>query len=264
MSRAYFSTDSRTLKCAAQNFPLEFLFVRDDDIPTYVYDGVADIGIVGRNELDESGYSLEVVRDLGFASCRLSIAVPEGFDYQGLSSLEGKRIATSYPRILSSILKERGVQASLVTVSGSVEITPAVGIADCICDLVSTGATLRMNGLKEVEAIYWTSAVMVARSDFSQDEERSAILSRLLMRMDTVNNARKKKYVLFNLPADRIEDAARIVGGMKSPTVTPLLDSAWVSVQSVVGEDRFWSVFEDLKAIGAEGILVMPIEKMSD
>ena len=259
-----FSTDSRTLKCAAQNFPLEFLFVRDDDIPTYVYDGVADIGIVGRNELDESGYSLEVVRDLGFASCRLSIAVPEGFDYQGLSSLEGKRIATSYPRILSSILDERGVQASLVTVSGSVEITPAVGIADCICDLVSTGATLRMNGLKEVEAIYWTSAVMVARSDFSQDEERSAILSRLLMRMDTVNNARKKKYVLFNLPADRIEDAARIVGGMKSPTVTPLLDSAWVSVQSVVGEDRFWSVFEDLKAIGAEGILVMPIEKMSD
>lgn len=259
-----FNADGRVLREVASNFPLEFLFVRDDDIPTYVADDVADIGIVGRNEVDESGYELEVVRDLGFAACRLSIAVPEGFCYEGLKSLEGRRIATSYPRILSGILEDNGVKATLVTVSGSVEITPTVGIADCICDLVSTGTTLRMNGLREVEAIYHTSAVMVCRPGFRQDGEKAAILDRLLLRMDTVNNARKKKYILFNLPADRIDDAARIVGGMKSPTVTPLLDRSWVSVQSVIAEDRFWSVFEDLRAIGAEGILVMPIEKMSD
>ncbi len=259
-----FNADGRVLREVASNFPLEFLFVRDDDIPTYVADDVADIGIVGRNEVDESGYELEVVRDLGFAACRLSIAVPEGFRYEGLKSLEGRRIATSYPRILSGILEDNGVKATLVTVSGSVEITPTVGIADCICDLVSTGTTLRMNGLREVEAIYHTSAVMVCRPGFRQDGEKAAILDRLLLRMDTVNNARKKKYILFNLPADRIDDAARIVGGMKSPTVTPLLDRSWVSVQSVIAEDRFWSVFEDLRAIGAEGILVMPIEKMSD
>ena len=259
-----FNADGRVLREVASNFPLEFLFVRDDDIPTYVADDVADIGIVGRNEVDESGYELEVVRDLGFAACRLSIAVPEGFRYEGLKSLEGRRIATSYPRILSGILEDNGVKATLVTVSGSVEITPTVGIADCICDLVSTGTTLRMNGLREVEAIYHTSAVMVCRPGFRQDGEKASILDRLLLRMDTVNNARKKKYILFNLPADRIDDAARIVGGMKSPTVTPLLDRSWVSVQSVIAEDRFWSVFEDLRAIGAEGILVMPIEKMSD
>lgn len=259
-----FNADGRVLREVASNFPLEFLFVRDDDIPTYVADDVADIGIVGRNEVDESGYELEVVRDLGFAACRLSIAVPEGFRYEGLKSLEGRRIATSYPRIISGILEDNGVKATLVTVSGSVEITPTVGIADCICDLVSTGTTLRMNGLREVEAIYHTSAVMVCRPGFRQDGEKAAILDRLLLRMDTVNNARKKKYILFNLPADRIDDAARIVGGMKSPTVTPLLDRSWVSVQSVIAEDRFWSVFEDLRAIGAEGILVMPIEKMSD
>lgn len=259
-----FNTDSRVLREVASNFPLEFLFVRDDDIPTYVADNVADIGIVGRNELDESGYDLNVVRDLGFASCRLSIAVPGEFEYTGLKCLEGKRIATSYPRILSSVLERNGVSASLVTVAGSVEITPAVGIADCICDLVSTGTTLKMNGLKEVEEIYWTSAVMISRHGFESDGERYGILKRLLLRMDTVNNAKKKKYVLFNLPADRIDEAASIVGGMKSPTVTPLLDRSWVSVQSVVAEDRFWSVFEDLRALGAEGILVMPIEKMSD
>ena len=259
-----FNADGRVLREVASNFPLEFLFVRDDDIPTYVADDVADIGIVGRNEVDESGYDLEVVRDLGFAACRLSIAVPEGFRYEGLKSLEGRRIATSYPRILSGILEDNGVKATLVTVAGSVEITPTVGIADCICDLVSTGTTLRMNGLREVEAIYHTSAVMVCRPGFRQDGEKTSILDRLLLRMDTVNNARKKKYILFNLPADRIDDAARIVGGMKSPTVTPLLDRSWVSVQSVIAEDRFWSVFEDLRAIGAEGILVMPIEKMSD
>ncbi len=259
-----FQTDERVLRSSASNFPLDFIFVRDDDIPTYVYDNVADIGIVGRNELDESGYALDVVRDLGFASCRLSIAVPVDFKYTSLKCLEGRRIATSYPRILSSILEKNGVRASLVTVAGSVEITPAIGIADCICDLVSTGTTLKMNGLREVEEIYRTSAVMIARKDFGCEIEKKSILDRLLVRMDTVNNAKKKKYVLFNLPSGKLDEVARIIGGMKSPTVTPLLDKDWVSVQSVVSEDRFWSVFEDLRNLGAEGILVMPIEKMSD
>ncbi|MDD7537087.1 MAG: ATP phosphoribosyltransferase [Bullifex sp.] len=260
-----FSEDSRVLRTFSPNFPLEFLFVRDDDIPTYVNDGVADIGIVGRNEYDEKGYDLNIVRDLGFAACRLSIAVPNDFDYRDLTSLEGKRIATSYPRITESILKKAGVNASYVTVSGSVEITPQVGIADCICDLVSTGTTLKMNGLKEVEPIYYTSAVMISRKEFEREEsERYDVLKRLLVRMDTVAMAKHKKYVLFNLPKKNLNEAAAIIGGMKSPTVTPLMDPEWVSVQSVVAEDRFWSVFESLRELGAEGILVMDIEKMTE
>ena len=216
-----FYADSRVLKASASGFPLDFLFVRDDDIPQYVADGVADIGIVGRNEYDETGLELEVVRDLKFASCRLSIAVPRGFDYKGLSSLEGKRIATSYPRILSRILKENGVNAEPVVVSGSVEITVEIGIADAIADLVSTGTTLKMNGLEEAECIYRSSAVMIASKDMSG--EKRAVLERLLERIDAVMLARHKKYILFNLPADKLSDAAAIIGGMKSPTVTPLI-----------------------------------------
>lgn len=260
-----FSEDSRVLRTFSSNFPLEFLFVRDDDIPTYVNDGVADIGIVGKNEYDEKGYELKIVRDLGFAACRLSIAVPNDFDYKDLKSLEGKRIATSYPRITEKVLKEAGVNATFVNVSGSVEITPQIGIADCISDLVSTGTTLKMNGLKEVEPIYYTSAVMISRKEFEEEEkERFDILNRLLVRMDTVSLAKHKKYILFNLPKKNLTEAAKIIGGMKSPTVTPLLDSEWVSVQSVVSEDRFWEVFESLRALGAEGILVMNIEKMTE
>ena len=257
-----FNADSRALKAAASGFPLDFLFVRDDDIPQYVADGVADIGIVGRNEYDETGLELEVMRDLRFASCRLSIAVPRGFDYRGLSSLEGKRIATSYPNILSRILRENGVNAELVVVAGSVEITVDVGIADAIADLVSTGTTLKMNGLEEAECIYRSSAVMVARPDMKK--EKREVLSRLLERIDAVMLARHKKYVLFNLPKERLSQAAAVIGGMKSPTVTPLMDNGWVSVQSVVEEERFWSVFEELKRLGAEGILVMNIEKMTE
>ena len=260
-----FSEDSRVLRTFSSNFPLEFLFVRDDDIPTYVNDGVADIGIVGKNEYDEKGYVLKIVRDLGFAACRLSIAVPNDFDYKDLKSLEGKRIATSYPRITEKVLKEAGVNATFVNVSGSVEITPQIGIADCISDLVSTGTTLKMNGLKEVEPIYYTSAVMISRKEFEEEEkERFDILNRLLVRMDTVSLAKHKKYILFNLPKKNLTEAAKIIGGMKSPTVTPLLDSEWVSVQSVVSEDRFWEVFESLRDLGAEGILVMNIEKMTE
>ncbi len=257
-----FNADSRALKASAADFPLDFLFVRDDDIPQYVADGVADIGIVGRNELDESGIELDIVRDLRFAACRLSIAVPNGYPYSGIGSLEGKRIATSYPRILSTILKENGVSAQVVVVSGSVEITVEVGIADAIADLVSTGTTLKMNGLEEAECIYRSSAVMIARSDM--DDGKRAVLSRLLERIDAVMNARHKKYILFNLPEEKLPLAAAAIGGMKSPTVTPLMDKGWLSVQSAVDEDRFWSVFEELKKLGAEGILVMNIEKMTE
>ena len=196
-----FTTDGRVLKERATNFPLEFLFVRDDDIPTYVKDGVADIGIVGRNEFDESGFYLDVVKDLKFAKCRLSIAVPNGFEYEGLTSLEGKKIATSYPNILMKILKEKGVNATPLVVSGSVEITPQVGIADCICDIVSTGTTLKMNGLREVEEIYRSSAIMIARPGFRNTVSRkNDILTRLLERIEAVELAKNKKYVLFNLP----------------------------------------------------------------
>lgn len=260
-----FGSDSRVLKEHASNFPVEFLYVRDDDIPTYVQDGVADIGIVGRNEFDEQGFNLAVVRDLGFARCRLSIAVPNQFDYKGLTSLQGKRIATSYPNILGNKLSDAGVSAELCVVSGSVEITPAVGIADAICDLVSTGATLAMNGLREVEQIYESTAVMIGRSDMAEkDPERQRILERLLLRIDAVMRARNYKYVMFNLPEEHIGEVAKIVGGVKSPTVTKLLEPGWVAVQIVVSEDVFWDVFEQLRALGAQGILVTPIEKMTE
>ena len=254
--------DSRVLRQVASDFPLEFLYVRDDDIPEYVDTGVADLGIVGRNEYDETGIELDIIRDLKFAGCRLSIAVPKDFDYKGLESLEGKRIATSYPRILSFILEKAGVKAELRVLSGSVEIACQVGIADAICDIVSTGTTLRMNGLEEVDVIYRSTAILVGRKDMS--EEKKAVLNRLLERIDAVMLARKKKYILFNLPSEKTEAAAKIIGGLKSPTVTPLMEPGWVSVQSVVEEGRFWSVFEDLRAIGAEGILVMNVEKMTE
>ena len=260
-----FYADGRVLRQRASNFPIEFLFVRDDDIPTYVYDGVADIGIVGKNEFDEKGLELDIVKDLGFSKCRLSIAVPHDFAYDGLKSLEGKRIATSYPNILTKILLENEVSAEPVFVSGSVEITPQVGIADVICDIVSTGTTLRMNGLEEVEQIYFSSAVMISRKGFSSSpDEKASILFRLLERIDAVNLAKNKKYILFNLPAGKLDESAAIIGGLKSPTVTPLMDKNWLSVQAVVSEDRFWSVFEELKGIGAEGILVLDIEKMTE
>lgn len=258
-----FGADERVLKDRATNFPLEFLYVRDDDIPSYIADSIADIGIVGRNEFDEQGIDLAVLRDLGFAKCRLSIAVPHEFGYKDLSSLEGKRIATSYPRILESILAEEGVKANLVSVSGAVEITPLVGVADAICDLVSTGATLAMNGLKEVQTIYRSSAVMLGRKEMGS-AVKEEILSRLLLRIDAVMKASSYKYVIFNLPEAQLEAVAAVVGGMKSPTVTKLMETGWVSVQIVVAEDTFWEVFEQLKALGAQGILVTAIEKMTE
>ncbi|MDY0303828.1 MAG: ATP phosphoribosyltransferase [Sphaerochaeta sp.] len=258
-----FGSDERVLKERATNFPLEFLYMRDDDIPAYIRDGVADIGIVGRNEMDEQGLPLVVLRDLGFSKCRLSIAVPHDFPYSGLKSLEGARIATSYPNILKGILEENTVSASFVEVSGSVELTPAVGIADAICDLVSTGATLAMNGLREVETIYTSTAVMIGRPEMGSTA-KEAILERLLLRIDAVMKATSYKYIMFNLPVEHVQQVSALIGGLKSPTVTPLLSEGWVSVQSVVGEDRFWDVFEQLKELGAQGILVTPIEKMTE
>ncbi len=258
----HFGCDSRVLKEVASNFPIEFLYIRDDDIPSYVDKGIADIGIVGKNEYDEQQIPLIIARDLGFAKCRLSIAVPNDFKYEGLKSLEGKRIATSYPNILDTILKGKGVNASYVKVSGAVEITPTVGISDAICDLVSTGTTLKMNGLKEVESIYYSSAVMIQNNNLS--EEKKQILSRLLLRIDAVHRAKDYKYVSFNLPEEHLEDVGHIVGSMKSPTVTKLFEEGWVSVQTVVAEDKFWEAFEKLKAIGAQGILVTKIEKMTE
>ncbi len=257
-----FGSDERVLKEQATNFPLEFLYVRDDDIPAYIADGVADIGIVGRNEFDEQGRDLAVLRDLGFSRCRLSIAVPHGFAYEGLQSLAGKRIATSYPNILKQILEKEGIEASFVEVSGSVELTPAVGVADAICDLVSTGATLAMNGLREVEQVYHSTAVMIGRRELSKEKE--TILDRLLLRIDAVMRAASYKYIMFNLPEAHVLAVSELIGGMKSPTVTPLLEKGWVSVQSVVAEDRFWDVFEQLKELGAQGILVTPIEKLAE
>lgn len=261
-SGIHFSSNSRVLKEEAENFPIEFLYLRDDDIPSYVYDGVADIGIVGRNELDEQNFPLEVVRDLGFAKCRLSIAVPLDFNYQGLKSLEGKRIATSYPTILQKALKGAEVNARIYEISGSVEITPAIGVADAICDLVSTGATLASNGLREVESIYTSTAVMVGHPGMS--DEKITILNRLLLRLDAVMKAADYKYIMFNLPKEHLSEVTSIIGGMKSPTVTPLVDQNWVSVQTVVHEQRFWDALEQLKALGAMGILVTSIEKMAD
>ena len=256
------NTSKRTLLVQAANFPVEVLFLRDDDIPQTVASGVADLGIVGENEFYERREKAHVVRHLGFSKCRLSLAIPKDEKYEGIEWFQGKRIATSYPRILTRILEENGVKATPVVVSGSVEITVDVGIADAIADLVSTGTTLNMNGLEEAECIYRSSAIMIARPDMS--DEKKMLLARLLERIDAVMMARHKKYILFNLPADRTERAAAIIGGMKSPTVTPLMDKGWVSVQSAVDEDRFWAVFEELRKLGAEGILVMNIEKMTE
>lgn len=257
-----FGSDSRILKETAENFPVEFLYLRDDDIPRYVLDGVADVGIVGRNEHDEQNLPIEVLRDLGFSKCRLSVAVPDGFPYVGLGSLEGKRIATSYPGILGRKLAEAGVNARIYEISGSVEITPAIGVADAICDLVSTGATLASNGLREVEEIYHSTAVMVGHPGLS--EEKRTILNRLLMRIDAVMRADDYKYIMFNLPKEHLDQVSGIIGGMKSPTVTPLVDPDWCAVQTVVREERFWDVLEQLKTLGAQGILVTAIEKMAD
>jgi ATP phosphoribosyltransferase len=248
------------LRTESDTFPLEVFFLRDDDIPQYVEDGVADIGIVGENVLYEKGRSVETVERLGFGKCRLSIAVPRGVDYGGTASLHGKRIATSYPRLVGDHLDSKGVKAEIHEISGSVEIAPGIGLSDAVADLVSSGSTLFMNGLKEVETILESQAVLIRNKTLSSDAR--ALLSRLLFRIQAVKKAKRNKYVLLNAPNDRLQEIVSLLPGMKSPTVLPLAESGWSSVHSVLSEEEFWDRIEKLKDAGAQGILVVPIEKM--
>ena len=254
------SNGSQKLKAVARNFPLEVLYLRDDDIPKYVAQGVADFGIVGQNVLVEKGAQVEMLRPLGFGRCRLSIAVPREADYTGATWLSGRRIATSYPRLLTQWLTEQGVTAQVETISGSVEIAPGIGLADAVCDLVSTGSTLLMNGLKEVARIFDSEAVLIGND--SLDPERRSFAEQLLFRMDAVQRASDYKYILLNAPNEQIETITTLLPGMKSPSVLPLSMPGWSSLHSVVREQDFWQTIADLKAAGAEGILVCPIEKM--
>jgi len=255
-----FLSTSYKLKTEATNFPLEILFLRDDDIPGYVKDGVADLGIVGQNVLVEAGYPSLEVETLGFSKCRLSLAVPRADAYASVAALQGKNIATSYPNILGRFLAEQGVQANLHTISGSVEIAPSIGLAEAICDIVSSGSTLLGNGLREVETVFRSEAVLIAQPSLSA--EQSDLLAQLRFRMQAVRRAKRSKYILLNAPVTALEEVKRLLPGIKSPTVTPLAEAGWVSVQSVVQEDDFWHITSQLKAVGAEGILVLPIEKM--
>lgn len=255
-----FLSSSYKLKTEATNFPLEILFLRDDDIPGYVQDGVADLGIVGQNVLIEAGLPGLEVEPLGFSKCRLSLAIPRGEAYTSVADLQGKNIATSYPRILGEYLAGEGVRAQLHTISGSVEIAPSIGLADAICDIVSSGSTLLGNGLREVETVFRSEAVLIANQQLSPEKQQ--LLEQLRFRMQAVRRARRNKYILLNAPVTALAAVKALLPGIKSPTVTPLAEDGWVSVQSVVNEDDFWHITDQLKAVGAEGILVLPIEKM--
>lgn len=248
------------LKILAANFPLEVLFLRDDDIPGYVADGVADCGIVGENVLMEREKEVETVEKLGFSRCRLSLAVPKAFEYRSLASLEGAKIATSYPRIVSAYLEARGVRAEIHEISGSVEIAPSIGLAEAVCDIVGTGSTLDSNGLREVETILHSEATLVAWPALSQ--EKRTVMEKLLFRMRSVRRARSNKYVLLNAPNESLPRILELLPGMKSPSVLPLAIDGWSSVHSVLSESEFWDIIESLKEAGAQGILVIPIEKM--
>ncbi|MDR1161142.1 MAG: ATP phosphoribosyltransferase [Tannerellaceae bacterium] len=250
----------RILLLSAKGFPVEVLFLRDDDIPQSVANGVADVGIVGENEYVEKGAGARLAKRLGFSKCRLSLAIPKDEAYRGIEWFEGKTIATSYPEILISYLGRRHVKANLHIISGSVEIAPGIGLADAIFDLVSSGSTLISNRLKEVEVVMNSEALLIANNDLS--EEKQAILDELLFRFEAIQAAEGKKYVLLNAPKDKLNEIIEILPGMKSPTITPLADDKWVSVQSVITEQHFWEIIGKLKASGAEGILIIPIEKM--
>ena len=250
----------RILLLSAKGFPVEVLFLRDDDIPQSVANGVADIGIVGENEYVEKGQEAILVKRLGFSKCRLSLAIPKDEEYNGAEWFEGKTIATSYPEILKNYLAEKGVKANLHVISGSVEIAPGIGLADAIFDIVSSGSTLVSNQLKEVEVVMNCEALLIANNHLSK--EKQAILDELLFRFKAIQEAEGKKYVLLNAPKENVQSIIALLPGMKSPTITPLADENWVSVQSVIAEKHFWEIIGKLKALGAEGILVIPIEKM--
>jgi ATP phosphoribosyltransferase len=255
-----FLNSSLKLITEATNFPLEILFLRDDDIPGYVADGVADLGIVGENVLVEENLQHLAVEKLGFSKCRLSLAVPKAAEYTKLSDLQDKNIATSYPNLLQSYLSTQGVTANIHKISGSVEIAPSIGLADAICDIVSSGSTLISNGLREVERVFKSEAVLIANQQLS--EEKKDLLSQLLFRIQSVQRARKVKYILLNVPNTAIDQIKALLPGMRSPSILPLAQEGWSSLHSVVNEDDFWRTIQKLREAGAEGILVLPIEKM--
>lgn len=248
------------LRSSAYNFPIELLFLRDDDIPGYVAQGIIDAAIVGQNAIAERRVEVSVNRELGFSRCRLSIAVPRGMAYTDITSLSGKRISTSYPRILRSFLERNRVTAEINEISGSVEIAPSLGLADVICDLVSSGSTLMSNGLREVETIFESQAVLISAPELS--EERRAILDSFVFRVDAVQRAKRTKYITLNTPNEAIPEIVKLLPGLKSPSILPLASSGWSSLHTVVGEDDFWSLIEKLRSAGAQGILVLPIEKV--
>ena len=255
-----FVASSRRLISAAKNFPLETLFLRDDDIPQCVSDGVADIGIVGKNEVMEQKQQLEIIKHLGFSKCRLSLAIPKDIEYTGLEWFTGKKIATSYPRILKDYLMENNIEADIHFIAGSVEIAPGIGLADAIFDIVSSGSTLVSNRLKEVQTIVNSEAVLVATPSIST--EKQTILDELIFRIEAVEKGKGKKYILLNAPNDKLDQIIKVLPGMTSPTIMPLAKSGWSSLHSVINESEFWEVIGNLKRNGAEGILVLPIEKM--
>ena len=248
------------LRVTSGNFPVEIFFLRDDDIPEYVQDAVADIGFVGENVVKEKNKLVTSVEKLGFGKCRLSIAVPKSGNMQSIDDLNGKKIATSFPLVLSEYLEQKNISASIHAISGSVEIAPRIGLADAICDLVSSGSTLFTNELKEIETILFSEAILISNKNLSG--EKKVILDRLLFRIRSVKKAGNNKYVLLNAPNDKIDTISKLLPGMKSPTILPLAEPGWSSIHSVINETDFWNVIEQLKANGAQGILIIPIEKM--
>jgi ATP phosphoribosyltransferase len=254
------SATKRTLLVQSTNFPVEVLFLRDDDIPQSVATGVADIGIVGENEYVERHEDADILKRLGYSRCRLSLAMPKDIDYPGISWFEGRKIATSYPHILSGYLKEQGVHAEIHVITGSVEVAPGIGLADAIFDIVSSGSTLVSNRLREVEVVMKSEALLIGNKRLCA--EKREILKELLFRMDAVKTAEDKKYVLMNAPRERLDEIISVLPGMRSPTVMPLAQADWCSVHTVLDEKCFWEIIGKLKSLGAEGILVLPIEKM--
>ena len=254
------SSSKRTLLVQSTNFPVEVLFLRDDDIPQSVANGVADLGIVGENEYLERKEDAEIVRRLGFSKCRLSLAIPAAIDYPGLKWFQGKKIATSYPEILKDFMAKNGVKTDIHVITGSVEIAPGIGLADAIFDIVSSGSTLVSNNLREVEVVMKSEALLIGNRNISP--EKREVLDELLFRIEAVKMAEDKKYVLMNAPTEKLQEIIEVLPGMKSPTVMPLAQKGWSSVHTVLDQKRFWEIIGKLKALGAEGILVLPIEKM--
>lgn len=254
------SASKRTLLVQSTNFPVEVLYLRDDDIPQSVATGVADLGVVGENEYIERGGGSDIVSRLGFSKCRLSLAIPKDIDYQGLEWFNNKKIATSYPVILKDFLNKNNINAEIHVITGSVEISPGIGLADAIFDIVSSGSTLVSNNLREVEVVMESEALLIGNK--SMDEHKKSVLKEMLFRFSAVKNAEDKKYVRKNVPKNRLEEIINVLPGLKSPTIIPLADDAWCSVHTVLSQKRFWEIIGKLKELGAQGILVTPIEKM--